>query len=195
MLEKVTIEILNYIINNLKFLIIKILHPLNFNYEIRNKCSFLSEIKLRNKGKIIIKKNVKIEKNTLISALNGGKLNLGENSFLNRNCYIVCHEQINIGKNVIIGPNVVIVDHDHDFSNNFIESKKFKTKKIEIGDGVWIGANCVILKGTKIGTNCVIAAGSIVFGEIPSNTIYIQKKNKIIKKIGEKNENINSNRS
>lgn len=47
---------------------------------------------------------------------------------------------------------------------------------MHIGKNVWIGAGCIILKGTTIGDNCVIAAGSIVTGNVESNNIYVQKK-------------------
>ena len=40
----------------------------------------------------------------------------------------------------------------------------------------WIGANTVILRGTHIGANSVIAAGCVVSGNIPANTILVQKR-------------------
>ncbi|UKI50226.1 MAG: hypothetical protein L6U99_01840 [Clostridium sp.] len=48
--------------------------------------------------------------------------------------------------------------------------------EILIGNNVWIGANCVILKNVKIGDNAVISAGSIVSKDVPANTILIQKE-------------------
>lgn len=43
---------------------------------------------------------------------------------------------------------------------------------IEIGDGVWIGANTVILPGVTIGNNVAIGANSVVTKDIPANTVY-----------------------
>ena len=34
----------------------------------------------------------------------------------------------------------------------------------------------VILRGTTIGDNAVIAAGSVVKGNVPANSVFIQKK-------------------
>ncbi|UHA57884.1 hypothetical protein KDJ21_013390 [Metabacillus litoralis] len=45
-----------------------------------------------------------------------------------------------------------------------------------IGENVWIGSNVVILRDTHIGDNVVIAAGSVVKGNVPSNTIYLNKR-------------------
>ena len=45
------------------------------------------------------------------------------------------------------------------------------TAPIVIGDDVWIGARCQILKGVHIGARSIIAAGSVVTKDIPSDCI------------------------
>ena len=57
-----------------------------------------------------------------------------------------------------------------------MKAGKYKTGSIEIGNNVWIGANTIILRGTKIGDNAVIAAGSIVKGEVPTGAVIVQKR-------------------
>ena len=52
---------------------------------------------------------------------------------------------------------------------------KYKTAPVEIGNNVWIGANCVILRGTKIGDNCVVAAGSVIKGRVPGEYPYLSE--------------------
>jgi acetyltransferase-like isoleucine patch superfamily enzyme len=42
-------------------------------------------------------------------------------------------------------------------------------KNIAIGDRVWIGQRCLVLKGVNIGSGAVIGAGSIVTKDIPQN--------------------------
>lgn len=49
-------------------------------------------------------------------------------------------------------------------------------EKISIGENVWIGANCVILKGVKIGHNAVVAAGSVVTKDVPDITSFTKKR-------------------
>lgn len=47
------------------------------------------------------------------------------------------------------------------------------TKSVYIGDHVWIGQNCMILKGTEIDSGSIIGACSVVTNKkIPSNTIW-----------------------
>ena len=58
-------------------------------------------------------------------------------------------------------------------------------RPIEIGENVFIGCNCLILKGSKIGDNTTIGAGSVVTGNIPQNCVAAGNPAKVIKKLGE----------
>lgn len=113
--------------------------------------------------------------------ITGGRLRIGNNVGLNTNCIIACREEVIIGDNVEIGPNVCIYDHDHDiYIEGGLKARRFLTEPVIIGDGTWIGANVVILKGTLIGKNCIIGAGSVVKGIVPDNAIFIQKRENTI---------------
>lgn len=141
-----------------------------------------------NRGcKVNLGKMVRVHSGTKIKVRKGGKLTIGSNAKINYNCIIVCHNLISIGEGVELGPSVYIYDHDHDYKSGLKENK-FKSAPITIGKNCWIGANTIILNGTDIGDNCVIAAGSVVKGSIPANTLFVQKRAYEIKDIGEKNE-------
>ena len=102
----------------------------------------------------------------------GGTLKIGDNVGFNSNCIIACHERITIDDGTEIGPNTCIYDHDHDYKcEGGIKAGQYLTAPVSIGKNVWIGANVVILRGTEIGDNCVIAAGSVVKGNVPANTL------------------------
>ena len=163
------------ILGNIKLFLIKVFHFSTFHYHPYNNISLSSNIELNKKGKISFGKKFILRKNSRISST-GGHIEIGNFCGINSNCYIVSHKNIKIGNNVIIGPNVVIVDHDHQFSKNGIDHKNYNCEEIIIEDNVWIGANVVILKGTKIGKNSVIGAGAVVSSDIPDNTILIQKR-------------------
>ena len=82
-----------------------------------------------------------------------------------------------IGKNVSFGPNVVMFDHNHVMHKECgARNAEFTYGEIVIGDNAWIGAGTIVLAGSHIGRNCVIAAGSVVKGTIPDNTMMIQKR-------------------
>lgn len=40
-------------------------------------------------------------------------------------------------------------------------------RPVTIGDYVWIGMNCLILKGVTIGEGAIIGAGSVVTRDVP----------------------------
>ena len=140
-----------------------------------------SHLQFEKNACVSIGKGFVLNSNSFIRVRNNATLFIGENCFFNNGCIITCREKITIGNNAIFGPNVLIFDHDHNYKsqdrkNNFISSE------IKIGNNVWIGGNCCILKGSDIGDNCVIAAGAIVSGKVLPNTIYYSKDK--TKKIG-----------
>lgn len=111
----------------------------------------------------------------------GGQLTVGEHVNWGIGCYAAAMDSVTIGDYCRFGPNCVIVDHDHDYRGN-METDYVKAP-ISIGEHTWVCANCVITKGSRIGSHCVIAAGSVVIGDVPDGTIYIQKRETEIRPI------------
>lgn len=100
----------------------------------------------------------------------GGEITIGNNVFINRNVNIVSRDKINIGSNTMIGPNVIIFDHNHN------DSRVKDKAPVTIGENVWIGGNTSILKGVTIGNNAIIAAGSVVTKDVNDGEVFIQKR-------------------
>ncbi len=135
-------------------------------------------------GELSIGNNTQIRTGCKLAVRKDAKLKIGNSVFLNYNCIFTAYENITIGDGTAFGPNVLIYDHDHKFGNqNELHSDFYKTNPITIGKNVWVGANCIILRGTKIGDNCVIAAGSIVKGTIPDGQLYVQKRESTLSRI------------
>ncbi len=158
-----------------------IMHP-HVRFTGKNQILLSTEIIQRKQGEIVLGENIFTKKNVALASI-AGKLQIGDNVFFNRNNIIVCHDQINIGKNCMFGPNVVIYDHDHKFSKNGIEPSEYNVSPIVIEENCWIGANVTILRGTHIGSSCVIGAGSIVKGDIPPHSLVVSEKQMVIKPI------------
>lgn len=136
-----------------------------------------SEISVDRGARVKIGRGFKMRDGAKLRVRPGAECTLGKNVSLNSNDMIVCHEKIVIGDDVQLSPNVQIYDHDHDFrAEGGVRAMKFKTAPVQIGSNVWIGANCVILRGTSIGDNSVVAAGSVVKGSFPANSLIIQKR-------------------
>ena len=136
-------------------------------------------IELAANATIISNGGISIRSGSLLASRSHANINIGGNIFINRNCYIVAYDSICFGQGVTIGPSTCIVDHDHDKNNR----GKMSTSPIFIGNNVWIGANCVVLKGVHIGDNVTIASGSVVYKDVPANSTFVQKRvNTIISK-------------
>lgn len=100
----------------------------------------------------------------------------GKGSTWNDNFWCNAKYGVDIGCNTLIGPNCVIQTSNHVIKNINIEqnacdnnswcngdrSKRTTGKSVCIGDDVWIGANVIILPGSKIPDKCIIGAGCII---------------------------------
>jgi acetyltransferase-like isoleucine patch superfamily enzyme len=143
-------------------------------------------IDMDRKSKIEFGNRVSIHSDCRISSVEGGHLTIRGKTSLNVRCIITCHHKIEIGENVSIGPNVMIFDHDHVMKGGEgVKHTAYRLDEITIGNNSWIGAGAIILKGTHIGENCIIAAGSIVKGDVPTNTIFMQKRENTYLKVNE----------
>lgn len=59
---------------------------------------------------------------------------------------------------------------------------EFPGSAILIGDDVWVGANCTILKGARIGSGCIVATGAVVLaGEYPDRSLVAGNPAKVVK--------------
>lgn len=82
--------------------------------------------------------------------------------------------RITIGNNVVVGANTTIVDTDfHPLDADYRRLKPVDARAapIEIGDDVFIGMHCLILKGVTIGPGSVVGAGSVVTRAVPPHVV------------------------
>lgn len=162
----------------------KVCHFRSFSGPLISLVSPHTEITIDNGAELRIGRNFKMRDGAKIRVRKGGKCVIGNNSSVNTNNIIVCHEGIEIGDDVQLSPNVQIYDHDHDFRvNGGVKSGKYRTTPIKIGNNVWIGANTIILRGTEIGDNCVVGAGCIIKDRYKAGSVIIQKRTEEVKYI------------
>lgn len=105
---------------------------------------------------------------------------MGENTYPNLGFQSTANGEmlVDIGKNVSIAPNVLMIAESNANNGNLINQIPYvkdtltKKNKIIVADEVWIGANVTILPGVTIGTCSVIGAGSVVIDDVDSYSIY-----------------------
>lgn len=143
----------------------------------KGKLGHFVELTIEKESNTIIGNNFRVATAGVVRSYNHATLQIGDNFQSNNNLMIICRHKIIIGSDVTIGPNVCIVDFNHDYHNENLRDN-YILGDISIGSNVWIGAGVIILPNSIIGDNCVIGAASIVTGIVPPNTIYFNKLQK-----------------
>ena len=81
-------------------------------------------------------------------------------------CGVQIWDGITLKDDVFIGPNVTFTN------DRFPRSKQHKQPERRcVEKGASIGANATILCGITIGENAMVAAGAVVTGNVPPNTV------------------------
>lgn len=65
-------------------------------------------------------------------------------------------------------------------SNTLVDAKRERRGAPKIGDNVYIGAGAKIIGNVSVGDNCRIGANAIVVTDIPSNTVVVMNKPRLI---------------
>ena len=119
----------------------------------------------------------------------GGKhVFIGDYFYSNFNLTLVDDGKIEIGDNVMIGPNVSIITAGHPVSPKCRLKGLQYNADVKIGNNVWIGAGVNVLPGVIIGDNSVIGAGAVVTKDIPSNVVAVGNPARVLREISEKDE-------
>lgn len=153
---------------------------------------------------------VTIGKNSMVGCnfifeSNAGEIIIGDNTFINGGTSLISRSKINIGSNVTIAWGCTIYDHNS-HSLNYLERRKdiaaqidaynegkiftanknwgtVKSSEITIEDDVWIGFDCVILKGVTIGEGAIVGAKSVVRNNVEPWTVVAGNPAVVIKRL------------
>lgn len=117
----------------------------------------------------------------------GNDIRIGQNVFVNQNCTFYDLGGLDIGDDVMIGPNVSIITTGHP-----LEPSQRRTttigKPIVIERNVWIAAGATIIGGVTVGENAVVAAGAVVTKDVPPNTLVGGNPARVIRLISDQEE-------
>ena len=100
------------------------------------------------------------------------ELTVGDRSGVGVRCEI--YGPVTIGRDVMMGPEVVIYTCGHEFSRTDIPIREQGDSPVEpvtIGDDCWIGRRAMIMPGVSVGKGCVIGAGAVVTRDIPDFSV------------------------
>lgn len=101
--------------------------------------------------------------------LPGGRLEIGNNVFINYGSSLVASNHVKVGDDCLIGTHVMVMDCDF----HRVEDKAWDTTGMPVilEDRVWLGNRSIVLKGVTIGHDAVVGAGSVVTKDVPPRTV------------------------
>ncbi len=89
---------------------------------------------------------------------------IGDRTRVHSGCFL---ENVTLGNDVFVGPNVVFTDDPHPVCRECMEI----VRGAIVEDGAAIGANSTILPGVRIGRGALVGAGSVVTKDVPPEMV------------------------
>ena len=111
-----------------------------------------------------------------------GRITVGDGTELSATS-IVSQISVTIGKKVLFGPGVVIMDTDGHAVDRRLPDLPENQKRapVVIEDYAWIGFGALIMKGVTIGHHAVVAAHAVVTKDVPPHGVVGGNPAKLIK--------------
>jgi acetyltransferase-like isoleucine patch superfamily enzyme len=105
--------------------------------------------------------------------LPGVVISIGDRCTIGRGVSIVGRHHIVIEDDVTTAPNIYITDHNHAYNELGIPIGRqwLSEEPVRVGAGSWLGTGVVVLPGADIGRHVAVAAGSVVRGTVPDNSV------------------------
>ena len=132
--------------------------------------------RLRLHGRLIV-----ADYSSLLASPEDGSLgdwgfDFGDMVYIGENCNLrASGSRISIGANTMIATGSILIGANHSISlGSPMREQPIARDRlgIVIEEDVWVGAGCIILPGAHIEHGAVIAAGAVVRGIVPANTIF-----------------------
>jgi acetyltransferase-like isoleucine patch superfamily enzyme len=163
-------------------------------------CKFLSPVCFNGEGRVDLGSSV-ILGYPLAPRLGNGSLviqartresviSIGAGTEISNSVTLIALNEIAVGSACLISDLVSIFDSDfHDLSPDARLDSALRmtsdgtTGSVMIGDNVWLGSRCLVLRGSVVGRDSVIGAGSVVHGEIPAGVLAAGVPARVIKRL------------
>lgn len=111
----------------------------------------------------------------------GAELLIGDDVFVNQGVVLSASARIVVGNRVLIGPGCTVIDND--FHGLVDRNDPPPSEPITIGDDVWLGTRCLVLRGVTIGAGAVVAAGAVVTQDVPPRTLVAGMPARVIRSL------------
>ena len=111
-----------------------------------------------------------------------GRIKIGDYALISPGVRISASDDIVIGDSVMIANGAYITDADW----HGIYDRAHRNEgviPVKIGNNVWLGDHCAILKGVTIGDNSIVAANAVVTKPVEANVIVAGNPARVVKQL------------
>ena len=96
-------------------------------------------------------------------------LEIGNDCWIGEECWIDNLTTVQIGCNTCVSQGAYLCTGNHDWSD---PQFGLRVEPIQLKEGAWAGAKCILMPGTTLGEYAVVAAGSVAKGYVPDFEIF-----------------------
>jgi putative colanic acid biosynthesis acetyltransferase WcaF len=94
---------------------------------------------------------------------------IGDHCWIGEHCWIDNLTTVRIGSNVCISQGAYLCTGNHDWTD---PSFGLMIAPVQLNNGSWVGAKCILTPGSMLGVGAIAAAGAVVSGSVPDFAIY-----------------------
>ena len=94
---------------------------------------------------------------------------IGNDCWIGEHCWIDNLTTVRLGNDVCVSQGAYFCTGNHNWSD---PAFGLMIAPIQLGDGSWAGAKCILTPGAVLGPGAIAAAGSVVSGTVPEFEIY-----------------------
>ncbi len=126
--------------------------------------------------------NVHLGRDVCLGAWPGGRIVVGNNTYIGRWTIVLGHRSVVIGNDCLIAPGCHITDVNHGIEvGELIRKQPLRSQEVRIGNDVWLGAGCSVLPGVRIEDGAVIGARAVVTQDVPASAVAVGVPAKVIR--------------
>lgn len=142
--------------------------------ELGDRVRVWGKLAVSNSGTLKVGSRVRFNASPLPTELGvgqGGRLEIGDGTYINYGCSLGATELIRIGPRCNIGSHVILMDNDFHRMEPERRDELPPSAPIVLEENVWLGVRVIVLRGVTVGAGAVVAAGSVVSRDVAPRTL------------------------
>jgi acetyltransferase-like isoleucine patch superfamily enzyme len=101
-------------------------------------------------------------------------LTLGDRTYVGYSARVTALGGVHLGADVLLSDRVYLSDTGHVYEDVTMPVGRQPLRlgrRLEIGDGAWIGVGAVVVGGLRVGRGAVVAANAVVRADVPDHAV------------------------